>query len=330
MRDEGYSFMRSALYPEFSPRPRHSYSWDIDKCKQLIEEHLQALAPEPGVKPVQLSEAIRYNLLSPGKRVRGLLAVLSADCFGGKRLAALDIACSIEMIHGASLALDDLPAMDNARLRRGSDCSHLVYGEDTTILCAVTMLNNAYQCVSNSEVLSDHQKVALTGLLSDAVGLMGLAGGQQLDLHREPGSCPIEDIELVHSRKTGALFAATTAASSVISGMNQPAQKVMYEVGMRLGIAFQIYDDLIDVFGCSHAEGKVLGADLEKQTMVSVIGAKQAEARADAHIDTALTMLCGLGGKQSELLAYLQQLRDHFKKVITPGSSPDTVTTPSC
>lgn len=322
--------MSSALYPEFSQIKRHTHPLGVDKCKQLIEERLQSLAPEQSVKPVQLSAAIRYNLLSPGKRVRGLLTVLCADCFGGNREAAVDIACSIEMIHGASLALDDLPAMDNASKRRGSDCSYLVYGEDTTILCAVTMLNNAYQCVSNSEMVSDHQKVALVRLLSDAVGLMGLAGGQQLDLHREPGSCPIEDIELVHSRKTGALFAATTAAASVVSGMDEPAQKVMYEVGMLLGIAFQIYDDLIDVFGCSHAEGKLLGADLQKQTMVSVIGSKRAEDRADAHIERALAMLCGLGGKQPDLLAYLQLLRDHFKKVINPGNSQDTVAKPSC
>jgi geranylgeranyl diphosphate synthase type II len=315
--------MQSALHPEFNATRAHTDPWGVDKCKQLIEERLKTLAPAQNVKPVRLSEAIRYNLLSPGKRVRGLLAVLCADCFGGNREGAVDIACSIEMIHGASLALDDLPAMDNAKLRRGSDCSYLVFGEDTTILCAVTMLNNAYQCVSNSALMSDGQKVASVKLLSDAVGLMGLTGGQQLDLHREPGTSPIEDVELVHSRKTGALFAAAAAAGSIVSGKDEAAQKVMYEVGMLLGVAFQIYDDLIDVFGCSHAEGKVLGADLEKQTMVSVIGAKRAEDRADAHIERALGLLAGLGGNQSELLAYLQQLRDHFKKVINPPDSPD-------
>lgn len=313
--------MGSAVHTQFNREKWHSKTSIIDEYRCQLEQRLLELAPEENDKPLVLSRSVRYNLLSAGKRVRGMLTVLCARCFDGNLDAAQEVACSIEMIHAASLALDDLPTMDNAKLRRGSASSHTVFGEDTTILCAVTILNNAYQNVARSQVISDEQKVALVILMTEAVGQMGLTGGQHLDLHPEPGMDPIEDVELVHRRKTGALFGAATGAGAVVSGQSKAAQQLLHEAGILLGMAFQIYDDLIDVLGCSKTEGKLLGVDQKKQTMVSAIGAGPAESRADAHIEAALAMLAELGGHQAELLSYLQLLRDHFKQIISPNNS---------
>jgi len=214
-----------------------------------LPELVVASSPDP-IDP--LPEAVREALLSPGKRVRPALVFLTGDLFGAPSARLLDPACAVEMIHAASLALDDLPSMDDATTRRGRPALHVTHGEDVAILAAVTLLTRAFGTLAESALratragVSEHAALDLVARLAEASGLTGLASGQALDLRAEVDDATFDRLETIHARKTGALFVASAEFGAVLAGAKEKELAAVRSYAKNVGLAFQIVDDLLE------------------------------------------------------------------------------------
>jgi geranylgeranyl diphosphate synthase, type II len=256
------------------------------KLRARIEARLaELISPEVPAEP--LEGALKYSLLAPAKRVRAVLMIVAARELGGKEEDALDLASALEMIHAASLILDDLPAMDDAETRRGLPANHRVFGEATAILAAVGLLNRSYGVAAAAERLSLDQRIAAIDVLQWAVGLEGLVRGQQDDLADSRASLTHAELERMYARKTGALFAAAAECGAIIA--KKPAlRNVMRRFGLDLGVGFQILDDVLDARATADRAGKDVDQDNGRATFASLLGAGEAAALARAKIESAL------------------------------------------
>jgi geranylgeranyl diphosphate synthase, type II len=192
-----------------------------------------------------LDQALSYSLLSPGKRLRPLLTIFAAWEYGPRDLRALDAGCALEMVHAASLVLDDLPAMDNATLRRGQPAAHVRFGEDVALLTVVALLSRAYAVLGEAPGLPAHVRAELVAILSQAVGSEGLSRGQLLDLRSvgaEGGAYPSE----INHLKTGVLFVASVEMAAAILELRDERLTRLRRCALHLGQAFQLMDDLAD------------------------------------------------------------------------------------
>jgi geranylgeranyl diphosphate synthase type II len=239
---------------------------------------------------------MRYSLLAGGKRIRPLLTVQVATDFGASATDALDSACAIEMIHTASLILDDMPCMDDATLRRGRRANHLVFGEDTAILAATALLNRAFSVVAECERLPASIRLDLVRLLSDAVGSNGIIAGQFCDLrsnwNRNGGTAGLAEM---YAQKTGALFVAAVEAGARIAAVEESWVLAVREYALNLGLAFQLLDDLLDTFSSTDDIGKDIGQDGGKTTLASRLGADEARLEVCRYVRSAATALEPLG-----------------------------------
>lgn len=282
-----------------------------------LERHLAARVAGIDGPNGRLSEAIGYSLLLPAKRARGILAMLTAESWGLDWSKAIDVAASLEMVHAASLILDDLPAMDDAALRRGQRSNHLVYGEATAILAAVALMNEGFAIVAEMPGVPAAQRVELTAILARAIGPRGLTGGQDADLCAEAGArtWTVDDVEAIHAAKTGALFEAAAEMGTALAGIAGPRQKAMADFGMGIGIAFQGFDDLIDARAATAVAGKDVGKDKDKgkPTVVALIGGERAEIRANEQVRMALGRLADSGCDTAMLERYIDELIDGLR-----------------
>jgi|EndMetStandDraft_5_1072996.scaffolds.fasta_scaffold88364_2 geranylgeranyl diphosphate synthase, type II len=274
---------------------------DIRRLQRLIDERLSSLIPPAEQAPAALHQSMRHSLLAPGKRVRALLLILAAKHFGAEESAALAPACAVEMVHAASLILDDLPAMDNATLRRGLPANHRVYGEATAILASVALLNRAFGVIAEESALPGAARVRLTSILSHAIGSEGLVAGQEADLKWQPVAATRKDVELVHARKTAALFSAATEMGAVAAGFDGEDAQRMRDFGRRLGLAFQVLDDLLDVLAAREEIGKDVGRDSGKPSMARTVGLEEAQREARQHIDGAASLVTHANGGRGML-----------------------------
>jgi geranylgeranyl diphosphate synthase type II len=265
----------------------------------LVGGELERLVPAAENDVVR--EAMRYTLLSPSKRVRAILTMLSAEICGADRAVALPAAAAVEMIHSASLVLDDLPSMDNAPLRRGKPTNHVVFGEPVAILAAFGLMNLAFGVVARS--YDAPQAKALTSFLVDAIGSDGLIGGQAEDLLATDKSISFETLERIHRRKTGALFSAAATAGALIAQGTRDQIATLAAYAKNLGLAFQIVDDLLDVEGEAATTGKAPRSDLKKTTFVSFSGAGGARELAGELCATATASLQPFGKRAARLHA---------------------------
>ncbi|MFI4974740.1 MAG: polyprenyl synthetase family protein [Caulobacterales bacterium] len=264
----------------------------VESLRFHIDRRLAELIPPPEREPVQLSQAAHYALLAPGKRFRPLLTLLAAEAFGAPAVRALDVACAMEMVHAASLVLDDLPSMDDARLRRGRPTTHRVYGEAEAILAAVGLLTQSFAVIAGAEALSLEDRIALVGELTEAVGFSGLVAGQGLDLAERTRPRGLSELDDLNHKKTSVLMMAAAEAGARIGGASEDARRECGEFARRIGLAFQIRDDLIDAEAAAENAGKDVGKDACMTTLVSVLGPREASRAMEAHLqaaDAALT-----------------------------------------
>lgn len=275
----------------------------IEQLRAAVDRRLGELLPDRDARPARLAEAARYALLSPGKRFRPMLVLLAARDFGARQPVALDTACAFEMVHAASLILDDLPSMDDASLRRGRMTTHKAYDEATAILAAVGLLNHAFGVVAADESLPLAARGELSRRLSDAVGFAGLVSGQALDLHDRDRARDAEAIDLLNHRKTGVLIVAAAQAGALAAGAAETAVEGVGEFARRIGLAFQIQDDLIDAAVIAET-GKDLGKDAGMATIVSVLGVEGAEAVVEGHLEAAAAALVSAGAGDGRLARY--------------------------
>ena len=268
-----------------------------------VEGELRRLVPE-NETPVERSMA--YTLHAPSKRVRAVLTMLAAQLCGGSEQRALTAAAVIEMVHAASLILDDLPAMDDAPLRRGKPANHREFGEAIAILAAFGLLNGAFGALAREyepPLASD-----LSTLLADAVGTEGLIGGQAADLLATEREITFHTLERIHRGKTGALFVAAATAGALTADARHDWIAALTAFAKNLGLAFQIVDDLLDVEGNPAETGKATRTDLKKTTFVSfsgVEGAHQIAAELCATAERALAPFGARADRLRELSAFV-------------------------
>jgi geranylgeranyl diphosphate synthase type II len=272
-------------------------------AQAAVEARLRELVPSEICHPELLHQAMRYSLLAGGKRIRPLLTIQVAVDFGSSMSAALDPACAIEMVHTASLILDDLPCMDDAALRRNNPANHRVFGEDVATLAATSLLNRAFGVMSECQHLDPEVRLALVRLLSDAVGSNGIIAGQFCDLRSDWTSCddPSTLLEM-YGQKTGALFVAAAEAGARVAGVDESWVQAVRGFAVNLGLAFQILDDLLDQFSSEDHLGKDIGQDDEKTTLVSFLGPDRARLEACRYVRSAASALEPLGESGAPLI----------------------------
>lgn len=280
----------------------------VEVLRVHVDRRLAELIPPPEQEPGRLGEAAHYALLAPGKRFRPLLTLLAAEAFGAPMARALDVACAMEMVHAASLVLDDLPSMDDARLRRGRPTTHRMYGEADAILASVGLLTRAFGVIAGAEGLAPDDRAELVVSLAEAVGFSGLVAGQAMDLAERNRPRTVAELDALNHRKTGVLMMAAAEAGARIGAAPPLARRELGEFARRVGLAFQIRDDLIDVEAGGEHVGKDVGKDAGMTTVVSALGPRGAAATIDAHLLAADDALARAGCRDSRLGAFARSL----------------------
>jgi geranylgeranyl diphosphate synthase type II len=263
-----------------------------------IERELERVTPAETTRPQALHRAMRYTLFAPSKRVRAVLTLLSADVCGPSS-RALAAAAAIELVHASSLILDDLPALDNADLRRGRPANHVANGEAMALMAAFGLFNLAFDTIARS--YDPPLARQLTSLVAGSVGSEGLIGGEVEDLLATEVSISFDALELIHRWKTGALFVAAAAAGALTAGARPDQVSALSAYAKNLGLAFQIVDDLLDVEGDPAETGKPRLADARKTTFVSFSGVAGARALARELCVTATGALDIFGARAESL-----------------------------
>ncbi|OGF64533.1 MAG: hypothetical protein A2Y62_06795 [Candidatus Fischerbacteria bacterium RBG_13_37_8] len=245
----------------------------IKKTLLLIETALDNYFPKtPGIA-TKVHESMKYTLFSGGKRIRPLLMTLVAESFNNAVSKVYPFACAVEFVHTSSLILDDLPCMDNAALRRNKPANHLVYGEDIAILAAIGLLNHAYSIIANEINNVAHEKILhILDLLTDAISINGLVGGQSLDLLSKDKNIELTMLHYIHQHKTASLFIAATDISALLSNASNQERAAIREYSKAIGLAFQISDDLNDLLYTEKELGKDTKKDIKSTTYVSFYG----------------------------------------------------------
>jgi len=282
--------------------------------KARVEQTLGELLVTAQGDAGRLHGAMQYGVLAPGKRVRATILVLCAG--ESHAAAALWPAAALEMVHAASLMLDDLPSMDNATLRRGRKAAHLAFGEDITILAAISLITRAFEVMATDPRNCEAKRARLAAILAKALGPAGLVRGQELDLAHVAPDASVEQIEHMHGMKTGALFAAAAAMGAVVADHGAGVAEAFRLAGCDIGIAYQAYDDLLDVVATAEAAGKDVRRDDAKATVVSLLGAGGAELRARARLEAAHARLRAIGRSGDGLAAYLDVLTRTLEKPV--------------
>lgn len=273
---------------------------------QLIDAALEAALPPVDQPPRILHEAMRYSVLGGGKRLRPLLVVASAEACGGDPRAVLPVACAVECIHTYSLIHDDLPAMDNSDTRRGRPTCHIAFGDALAVLAGDALHALAFSLIAEASAACGTDRVlAVSREIAMAIGTGGMVGGQVLDLlgegrpfPRATGHRPAPPTEVVrdiHLRKTAALIRACVRGGAILSGAQSPMLDALSTYGERVGLAFQIIDDVLDVVGDERTLGKRAGSDTAKLTYPAAYGVARSREIAARLTDEAVAALEELG-----------------------------------
>ena len=266
----------------------------FNRCGQIINAELNELIPSPETAPRRLYEAICWSIFAGGKRFRPALVLAVGNAFGADEKKLLRSAAAIEMIHTYSLIHDDLPAMDDDRLRRGRATCHVKFDEATAILAGDQLQTLAFQAVANDENLSEKVRVRLISELARAAAKM--VDGQQLDLEGEGQTVALEDLEKIHQNKTGAMISGAARSGAIIAEASEKELAAVTNYASKLGLLFQITDDLLDVTQTTEILGKTAGKDerAEKATYPSIYGIKETRKLAEKVHAEALSELNSL------------------------------------
>ena len=264
------------------------------QCQQRVDQHLGA-ALNAEIVSATLLEAMRYTCLGGGKRIRPVLAYASAVAVGGELAAADNAAAAIELIHSYSLVHDDLPAMDDDDLRRGKPTVHKAFGEATAILVGDALQSLAFQILSTEgDALGAKKRLAMVQLLSQAAGATGMVGGQSLDFEAVGVRLSIQQLEQMHSLKTGALIRCAVLLGAMSCESTSDSQlSALASYADNIGLAFQVQDDILDVVGDTSQLGKPQGSDSgkNKPTYISLLGPDEAMALANSLADKAIAAI---------------------------------------
>lgn len=258
--------------------------------------------------PVMIHESMRYSLLAGGKRVRPMLCIAACDVVGGHQFAAVPAACAVEMIHTMSLMHDDLPCMDNDDLRRGKPTNHKVFGEDVAVLAGDSLLAFAFEFLATGTTgVSSDRVLAAIGELAKAIGTEGLVAGQVVDLSCTGNtSVGLDTLEFIHIHKTAALLEASVVLGAILGGGSDVEIEKLRTFARKIGLLFQVVDDILDVTKSSAELGKTAGKDLvtDKTTYPKLLGLEKSREFAQKLNEEAKEQLVGFDPhKAAPLLA---------------------------
>ena len=274
------------------------------EIRRSVDEALAAYVAA-GDWPARLREAVGYSLLAPGKRLRPMLVLLAAEACGCESSQAMPAACAVEMIHAYSLIHDDLPAMDDDDLRRGRPTCHVQFDEATAILAGDALLTEAFAVLAAADWPGEVRSQCVAQLAL-AAGGAGMVGGQMDDLAAEKSADgSLATLESIHRRKTGAMIRVSLRLGALVAGADERQCAALDVYGEKVGLAFQIVDDLLDYAGDQKALGKRVHKDAErgKLTFPGLLGPEAARARASELTTGAVAALGPLGAKASRLEA---------------------------
>ena len=284
----------------------------LDMARAQINETLRSLIPAAHIWPQDLHAAQHHALMAPGKRFRPLLCLAISQGLGfTDKQTVLRIGAVAEMIHTASLILDDLPCMDDADIRRGLPTIHKVYSESTAILAATNLLNRAFGITARTHSLTPKQCVAISDSLAASVGSDGLIAGQVADLSNSDMSISTVKVERVNALKTGALFDFTVNAAAIMGNANPTQHKALMQFSKQIGLAFQLLDDLKDEVLSEQQSQKTTGRDIGKATLLALEGNKKAIMRLKDYMAVAKSSLHEANLLNESLIAHV--IEQQFK-----------------
>lgn len=276
----------------------------------VIENKLNELLPESGERYSSAVNAMRYSLLSGGKRIRPILLLEFYSLFGGRAEGALNFAAAIEMIHTYSLIHDDLPCMDNDDMRRGKPSCHKAFGYDTALLAGDALLTHAFFAAANAVDIPPERVSRAISVLAQKAGIYGMVGGQVMDLDFEKNGANGEELTAMYIKKTSCLLEAAAMCGAVLAGADEETVKKTEEYAENLGLAFQITDDILDCTADEKTLGKPIGSDKKngKTTFVTLFGLDGAKQKAALLTKKAEDILNGFSGDTS----YLKELTEYL------------------
>jgi geranylgeranyl diphosphate synthase type II len=278
----------------------------LNQIQKECDSHLDALMPKATEIPVVVHEAMRYSVFAGGKRFRPALVVASGEVFNAERESLFDLACGIELIHTYSLIHDDLPCMDDDDLRRGKPTLHKVYGDGVAVLAGDALYALAFEIIARCAIPETVEDIAR------ATGTAGMIGGQVADITLEGEDITPVDLDYIHNHKTGSLITACLTSGARNGEASAEEISALKEFGRRIGLAFQIVDDVLDETGSTESLGKKTGADQdrEKNTYPKIHGLKQSVDRALELVEEAKNVLV-LPGRNTIILELLADFVVH-------------------
>ena len=294
-----------------------SKSYSLNEYAEIINAYLEKALPQCDFGEAVVHEAMNYSLSIGGKRIRPVLVLEFCRVCGGNIEDALCLAAALEMVHTYSLIHDDLPCMDNDDMRRGMPSCHIKYGYEYALLAGDGLLTQAFGVIADSEFAKKNPALAIKAVaaLSSLAGANGMIGGQVIDLKNENRKAGLETISKMDELKTGALIKCAALFGCIAAGADEEKIKAATEYATKIGQAFQIVDDILDVTGDEKNLGKPIGSDKEsgKSTYYTLLGLEKAQEYADRLTDEA-TYALEIFGKESEFLkelAFMLAKRKH-------------------
>lgn len=278
-----------------------------------IEDVLQRYLPKQKGRQRLIMEAMAYSLLAGGKRLRPMLMRETYRLFDGKSEVIYPFMAAIEMIHTYSLVHDDLPAMDNDDYRRGRKTTHVVYGEDVGILAGDALLNYAFETAFKAFVTDPEESLTIgraLGVLGEKAGIYGMIGGQVIDVKETGHKVEKEVLDSIYELKTSALIEASMMIGAILGGASEEEVKTVEHIAGRVGLAYQIQDDILDVTSTDETLGKPVHSDEknEKTTYVTLLGLEEAKKKVEENSREAIELFKKLPGENPYLEELLIQL----------------------
>jgi geranylgeranyl diphosphate synthase type II len=272
--------------------------------QKLVDRALDRYLPKANTKPATLHRAMRYSLFAGGKRLRPILCLAAAEACGGKVDDALPLACALESIHTYSLVHDDLPSMDNDDFRRGRPTCHKVFGEGIAVLAGDALLTIAFEIVSRAKPKPRYDMATLLREIAVAAGSQKLIAGQVADLEAEGKNVKRRELQFIHENKTAAILRSSVRLGAMSANADTRKFSAITRFGQRLGLAFQIIDDILDVTQTSEILGKSAGKDVaaKKATYPAVIGLERSRGEARRLTREAHNALAIFSNRDAEAL----------------------------
>ncbi len=280
----------------------------LEEKRRVVDKALDSFFPGTIEPADDLFKAMRYSLFAGGKRLRPILCIAGAEAVGGSQNDVLPVACALEMIHTYSLIHDDLPSMDNDDLRRGKPTSHKVFGEAVALLAGDGLLTEAFSLMargSETHGIEPSNLLRVIGIIADAAGCRGMVGGQVVDVQFEGKGGDLSVVQFIHERKTGALIKASVVSGAILGGGTAEEINSLSVYGEKIGLAFQISDDILDIEGDPALMGKGVGGDIErgKLTYPSAVGLEESKQFQMALVEDAIKCIESFGESAEPLRA---------------------------